>query len=232
VIVYPTDTLYGFGCDAKNESAIQKINSIKGRISPMSVLAPNKETASSWMNISELDKKNVLEILGGSTTVIISVIDEVVSNSITGDKQTLGMRIPDHDFCQKLSHAYPNPITTTSVNRTRQEPLTNPEKILSEFAHEIDFLDGNADGTPPMPYDKYHEWAQVLFYHFDKLRDVSLKNRDWGDYKLIGSYAATNEAEFFAVISERFFESPKSLKEKFPDLYNELKSFYRTDPAN
>ena len=164
VIVYPTDTLYGFGCDAKNESAIQKINSIKGRISPMSVLVPNKETASSWMNISELDKKNVLEILGGSTTVIISVIDEVVSNSITGDKQTLGMRIPDHDFCQKLSHAYPNPITTTSVNRTRQEPLTNPEKILSEFAHEIDLIieDGIIEGSGSTIYNFQDRELNIL----------------------------------------------------------------------
>ena len=164
VIVYPTDTLYGFGCDAKNESAIQKINSIKGRISPMSVLAPNKETALSWMNISELDKKNVLEILGGSTTVIISVIDEVVSNSITGDKQTLGIRIPDHDFCQKLSHAYPNPITTTSVNRTRQEPLTNPEKILSEFAHEIDLIveDGIIEGSGSTIYNFQDRELNIL----------------------------------------------------------------------
>jgi len=164
VIVYPTDTLYGFGCDAKNESAIQKINSIKGRIAPMSVLALNKETALSWMNVSELDKKNVLEILGGSTTVIISVIDEVVSNSITGDKQTLGMRIPDHDFCQKLSHAYPNPITTTSVNRTRQEPLTNPEKILSEFAHEIDLIieDGIIEGSGSTIYNFQDRELNIL----------------------------------------------------------------------
>ena len=140
VIVYPTDTLYGFGCDAKNESAIQKINSIKGRIAPMSVLALNKETALSWMNVSELDKKNVFEKLGGKTTIITPVLDEVVSNSITGDKQTLGMRIPDHDFCKKLSQIYPNPITTTSVNRTGQDPMIDPEEIISEFGNEIDFI--------------------------------------------------------------------------------------------
>ena len=58
------------------------------------------------------------------------------------------------------------------------------------------------------------------------------KDRDWGDYKFIGEYAATNEAEFFAVISERFFESPASLKRKFPDLYNELSDFYGVDPAS
>jgi len=140
VIVYPTDTLYGFGCDAKNESAIEKINAIKSRKAPMSVLAPNRGIAAKWMNISQNDKNIVLEKLGGSTTIIVPVNDGITSPSITGDKQTLGVRIPDHKFCQKLSEAYPNPITTTSVNRTRQEPLTNPEKILSEFSREIDLI--------------------------------------------------------------------------------------------
>ena len=51
VIVYPTDTLYGFGADATNDSAIEKINSIKGRKSPISVLAPDINTAISWMDI-------------------------------------------------------------------------------------------------------------------------------------------------------------------------------------
>ena len=104
--------------------------------------------------------------------------------------------------------------------------------IVHEFAHEIDFMDGEIDGVPPMERSKYHEWTNVLYKEYNALNKIALKNRDWGRYKFIGDYAATNEAEFFAVISERFFESPKSLKEKFPDLYNELKSFYRTDPAN
>ena len=155
VIVYPTDTLYGFGCDAKNESAIEKINAIKGRKAPMSVLAPNREIAAKWMNISQNYKNIVLEKLGGSTTIIVPVNDGITSPSITGDKQTLGVRIPDHNFCQKLSKAYPNPITTTSVNRTRQEPLTNPEKILSEFAREIDLIieDGIIEGSGSTIYN-------------------------------------------------------------------------------
>ena len=155
VIVYPTDTLYGFGCDAKNESAIEKINTIKGRKAPMSVLAPNIEIAAKWMNIPKHDKKIVLEKLGGSTTIIVPVKVGITSPSITGDKQTLGVRIPDHNFCQKLSEAYPNPITTTSVNRTRQEPLTNPEKILSEFSREIDLIidDGIIEGSGSTIYN-------------------------------------------------------------------------------
>ena len=155
VIVYPTDTLYGFGCDAKNESAIEKINTIKGRKAPMSVLAPNIEIAAKWMNIPKHDKNNVLEKLGGPTTIIIPVKVGITSPSITGDKQTLGVRIPDHNFCQKLSEAYPNPITTTSVNRTRQKPLTNPEKILSEFTCEIDLIieDGIIEGSSSTIYN-------------------------------------------------------------------------------
>jgi tRNA threonylcarbamoyl adenosine modification protein (Sua5/YciO/YrdC/YwlC family) len=155
VIVYPTDTLYGFGCDANNESAIEKINTIKGRKAPMSVLAPNIEIAAKWMNISKHDKNNVLEKLGGPTTIIVPVKVGITSPSITGDKQTLGVRIPDHNFCQKLSEAYPNPITTTSVNRTRQKPLTNPEKILSEFSREIDLIieDGIIEGSGSTIYN-------------------------------------------------------------------------------
>ena len=99
--------------------------------------------------------------------------------------------------------------------------------VIHEFAHEIDFLDGVSDGTPPMPYSKYHEWAQILSHDFNKLQEISLKNRNWGKYKLIGAYAATNEAEFFAVVTERYFENPEGLKKHFPKLYDELEDFYK-----
>jgi len=164
VIVYPTDTLYGFGCDAKNESAIEKINAIKGRKAPMSVLAPNREIAAKWMNISQDDKNIVLEKLGGFTTIIVPVNDGITSPSITGDKQTLGLRIPDHKFCQKLSKAYPHPITTTSVNRTSQKPLTNPKKILSEFASEIDLIidDGIIEGSGSTIYNFQNRELNII----------------------------------------------------------------------
>lgn len=103
--------------------------------------------------------------------------------------------------------------------------------IIHEFAHEIDFMDGMADGVPPIENSKYNEWAQTVFKDYEKLTKVFKKNRDIGKYKLLGEYAATNEAEFFAVMSERFFESPNALKKKFPELYKELKELYGIDPA-
>jgi len=107
--------------------------------------------------------------------------------------------------------------------------LRKDNVIIHEFAHEIDFMDGEIDGVPPLSQSKYYEWINILGREYEALNEISMKNRNWGKYKLLGSYAASNEAEFFAVISERFFESPKSLKREFPELYNELKSFYKLD---
>ena len=109
--------------------------------------------------------------------------------------------------------------------------LRHNNVIIHEFTHEIDFMDGEIDGVPPLEKSKYHAWVSVLDREFDALSAVTIGGRDEGKYKLLGDYAATNEAEFFAVTTERFFESPKALQKNFPELYNELKSFYKIDTA-
>ncbi len=103
--------------------------------------------------------------------------------------------------------------------------------IIHEFAHEIDFMDGEIDGIPPIEHSKYDSWVNVLYKEFNALNSKVLKNRDWGKYTLLGAYAASNEAEFFAVVTERFFESPVSLKQHFPELYREFEDFYQIDTA-
>ncbi|MCK9491931.1 MAG: zinc-dependent peptidase [Sulfurimonas sp.] len=109
--------------------------------------------------------------------------------------------------------------------------LRQDNVIIHEFTHIIDFMDGEIDGVPPIEKAKYNEWSRVLNSEFDKLNKVALKNKNWGKYELLGSYASTDEAEFFAVATERFFGSPDSLKENFPELYSELKNFYKIDPT-
>jgi len=63
VLVYPTDTLYGFGCDAKNEQAIHTINTIKNRSGPMSVIAPSKDAVETWLKLPGSGKMDVLKNL-------------------------------------------------------------------------------------------------------------------------------------------------------------------------
>ena len=109
--------------------------------------------------------------------------------------------------------------------------LRHNNVIIHEFAHEIDFMDGYIDGVPPLEKSKYDGWTNTFHKEFTTLNKIALKNRAWGKYKMLGAYAASNEAEFFAVVTERFFEAPASLKHHFPNLYNELKDFYQIDTA-
>ncbi|MEA3290035.1 MAG: M90 family metallopeptidase [Campylobacterota bacterium] len=105
----------------------------------------------------------------------------------------------------------------------------NHNVIIHEFAHELDFEDGVADGVPILEKGNYKAFGNVMFHAFKKLNAKTVANRFLGKYKIFGNYGGTNEAEFFAVSSELFFEKPKSLKDSFPDVYAQLKSFYNID---
>ena len=141
VIVYPTDTLYGFGVDANNNYAIERINKLKNRHSPMSVIACRFEQAMSWTNIKEKDIEIAKKILNSSSTLILDAKKNIVSNKILGKNNiTLGVRIPKHKFCYDISKEYDKPITTTSVNRSGEQPLNDPKSISKIFGEGIDLL--------------------------------------------------------------------------------------------
>ena len=108
--------------------------------------------------------------------------------------------------------------------------LRKENVIIHEFAHEIDFMDGRADGMPPLLGSQYGAWSKLLYNVFHRLQTKVEHNREWGAYKLFGSYAASNEAEFFAVATERFFQKPQSFAKHFPKLYKQLRDFYKIDP--
>ena len=148
IIIYPTDTIYGFGCDANNEFAIKKINKIKNRQGPMSVIAPKIKTAKSWIKIKGNQASSINTKIKNGNTIIVPVKNGICSSMIMGDNQTLGIRIPEHDFCKKLAEQYPNIITTTSVNQTGENPLTNINEIFKKFSNRVELIvdDGNIDG--------------------------------------------------------------------------------------
>jgi Mlc titration factor MtfA (ptsG expression regulator) len=100
--------------------------------------------------------------------------------------------------------------------------------VLHEFAHQLDFEDHVTDGTPLLESRRqYLAWARVLGAEFRRLRaDVKA-----GREPLLDEYGATDEAEFFAVATEFFFERPVELRAKRPRLYEQLRTFFRQDPA-
>jgi Mlc titration factor MtfA (ptsG expression regulator) len=100
--------------------------------------------------------------------------------------------------------------------------------VLHEFAHQLDGEDGAMDGTPELDRgDQYAGWADALGAEFQALRERVARHRKPG----IDRYGATNEAEFFAVIVEAFFEKPCHLERRFPDVYEELRAYFHVDPA-
>ncbi|NLH48339.1 MAG: zinc-dependent peptidase [Myxococcales bacterium] len=100
--------------------------------------------------------------------------------------------------------------------------------VFHEFAHQLDGESGAHDGTPALPrLSMYGAWARVFTQEYKNLID----NLEHHRRTLISSYGATNPAEFFAVVTEAFFERPLALKRCHPDLYEQLRLFYQQDTA-
>lgn len=107
--------------------------------------------------------------------------------------------------------------------------------VFHEFAHQLDQEDGIADGAPILGRglarterrSMYLSWARVMQGEFDDLQ----RRVDLGKRTLLDDYGATNPAEFFAVATETFFEKPRLMRKRHPDLYEELESYYCQDPA-
>jgi len=99
--------------------------------------------------------------------------------------------------------------------------------VIHEFAHQLDQLDGSADGLPILKdRSRYPRWQEVFSAAYER----HLQRTEDGRRTVIDSYGATNPAEFFAVSTETFFEKPRVLKKKYPELYGELATFYELDP--
>ena len=115
-------------------------------------------------------------------------------------------------------------IIAWDAAQTHARAADGDNVILHEFAHKIDMLDAVIDGTPPLPRREDHErWVAVFTAEYEALRAH-------GD-ALLGDYAGTNPAEFFAVATERFFERPLVFEADKPELYAVLRDFYGQDPA-
>ncbi|MCK5648441.1 MAG: zinc-dependent peptidase [Gammaproteobacteria bacterium] len=98
--------------------------------------------------------------------------------------------------------------------------------VIHEFAHKLDMLNGHANGMPPLhPSMPIETWSQILSQAYELLN----QKIDDFHYTTINSYAATDPGEFFAVISEYFFTAPDTLFQYCPEVYEQLKQYYRQD---
>jgi len=138
----------------------------------------------------------------------VALIDEDVD--VAGEAWTNGPVILSWDIVQEESrHRYGENV------------------VFHEFAHCLDRLDGYTDGVPPLSKDEAQVWEEVTDAEYRRLRLDSQRGRP----TLINPYGATNKAEFFAVVTECFFEMPQAMQRQHPRLYDIYRRFYRQDPA-
>jgi Mlc titration factor MtfA (ptsG expression regulator) len=135
-----------------------------------------------------------------------------------GDKPVLGLAVKGGAVV----------LAWDSALRGARDPKDGHNVVIHELAHKIDFLDGSADGTPEFETGAERRgWAAAMAPAYLAHKERSER----GKKSFLDDYAITNEAEYFAVATEAFFEKPRHLKRALPEVYEQLASFYKLDLA-
>jgi tRNA threonylcarbamoyl adenosine modification protein (Sua5/YciO/YrdC/YwlC family) len=163
VFVYPTDTIYGIGCDAMSNNAVKRVREIKGReMKPFSVIAPDKGWIFENCIVSE-KAKEWIDKLPGAYTFIFKLKNRgaVAENVSLGE--TIGIRIPKHWISEVVSKLGV-PIVTTSANLTGKPFMTSLDDLDESIKEKVDFIiyEDGKKGTPSSVIDLTGNETKVL----------------------------------------------------------------------
>ena len=143
VIVYPTDTLYGFGVDATNTDAIHRLNRLKGRILPLSIVLESVEHIHDFAEFKGEIEIEINNLFPGAYTVLLPAESNELSPFVQNGSPNIGVRIPDHFFPVKLVKMLGKPIITTSINRHGNDPLNDVTQVEIDFPNVDIFEDSS-----------------------------------------------------------------------------------------
>ncbi len=141
VILYPTDTVWGIGCDATNAEAVDKIYALKRSVDKKSMLILCKDVDSvvRYVNKAPGVAFDVMEMSTKPLTAILPGAANVATNLIP-EEGTLGVRVPEHEFCEKLLRKFGKPIVSTSANISGEETPLLFKEISEEITSGVDYV--------------------------------------------------------------------------------------------
>ncbi len=152
IIVYPTDTIYGIGCDILKQKAVQTIQKIKHRKKqkPLSIICADLKDISRWAMVSNFQYRILKKHLPGPFTFILKASKEAPKILQDPKRKTIGIRIPNHQVCLNLVKELGHPIITTSVNESGKQNYANPDKIKKDWFGKVDLIldAGEINGEP------------------------------------------------------------------------------------
>ena len=134
VIIHETDTLYGFAVDATNTHAINKLNSLKGRYKPLSIMLNKIEEINCFVLLNNVVRNKLKNILPGPFTILLDSKKNKLSDKVQNGSKKLGIRIPNNSFCLEMLNKFKKPIVTTSVNIHGEPALNNLEDIERKYS--------------------------------------------------------------------------------------------------
>jgi len=142
IIIFPTDTVYGIGCNCYSIEGLKKLFAFKNRplSKPINVLTDSVtkiETVAKELNSKE--RELIKKYLPGDLTIIVDK-KENVPDLLTANLTTVGVRIPNHKMALEILKNYPYPLATTSVNLAGESPGVEVEDFLEEFQNKVDII--------------------------------------------------------------------------------------------
>ena len=149
IFIYPTDTIYGIGCDATNKELVAKIRVIKRNYEqPFSIIIPNKNVIYEYCETNKKTREYV-DKLPGPYTLILKVKKKFFASNVNPRNNTIGIRIPNHWFYNYVKKMKV-PVITTSANVTGGDYMKNLEDLDSEIKKSVDYIiyDGELKGRP------------------------------------------------------------------------------------
>ncbi len=161
VFIYPTDTIYGIGCNATDSKAVRRIRKIKVSKKPFSVIVPGKK----WIEnncVIETQHQKYLKKLPGKYTLILKLKNkDSIAREVS--TKTIGVRIPKNEF-SKLVEDLGFPVVTTSVNETGKKFLTNLKNLDKKIERQVDFAvdAGKINGKPSTIIDLTQKKPRIL----------------------------------------------------------------------
>lgn len=141
LIAYPTDTIYGIGCDLFNKAAIEKVYQIKKmpRYKPLSFICADLKDISVYAQVSNTAYKMMKRLIPGPYTFILNATRMVPKIMLT-KRRTVGIRVPENNICLSIVKELGNPIISTSASVMKDEIMSDPVEIENAFGNWIDIV--------------------------------------------------------------------------------------------
>ncbi len=172
-VIYPTDTLYGLGVDALSDAAVENLYALKGREAgkPTHCIVADLAMAEEYAEVNDAARKIAQKFLPGALTLILKK-KSGIEGGIARGMETIGIRIPDNQFCVELARTFGKPFTATSANRAGIEPESEFEKVVVSVKADL------AIDAGPLPLSKPSTIVNLVSGHPSVLREGAIPGAD------------------------------------------------------